>query len=160
MPPPQQPPARPWLAGAAAPALTAAPRTTPPPPRRPAVQSDELSLSESDAESESPNGKPRQRWSFPQRRLVGSLNAARRRFDFAAFASVVRTATRNLNRIIDNNYYPVDEARNSNMRHRPVGLGVQARAAPPDSPAPASPFHLPPAPARPPLCGALRPAPR
>jgi len=35
--------------------------------------------------------------------------------------------TRNLNRIIDVNYYPVETARRSNMRHRPIGMGVQAR---------------------------------
>jgi ribonucleotide reductase alpha subunit len=36
--------------------------------------------------------------------------------------------TRNLNRVIDHNYYPVDEARTSNMKHRPIGLGVQGLA--------------------------------
>merc|ERR1712083_830961 len=36
--------------------------------------------------------------------------------------------TRNLNRVIDRNYYPVEEARRSNMKHRPVGLGVQGLA--------------------------------
>ena len=36
--------------------------------------------------------------------------------------------TRNLNRVIDNNFYPVEEARNSNMKHRPIGLGVQGLA--------------------------------
>lgn len=33
--------------------------------------------------------------------------------------------TRNLNKIIDVNYYPVETARRSNMRHRPIGMGVQ-----------------------------------
>ncbi len=37
-------------------------------------------------------------------------------------------ATRNLNKIIDVNYYPVETARRSNMRHRPIGLGVQGLA--------------------------------
>ena len=37
-------------------------------------------------------------------------------------------ATRNLNRVIDNNFYPVEEARTSNMKHRPIGLGVQGLA--------------------------------
>ena len=37
-------------------------------------------------------------------------------------------ATENLNRVIDRNYYPVEEARRSNMRHRPIGLGVQGLA--------------------------------
>lgn len=41
---------------------------------------------------------------------------------------VTYQATLNLNKIIDNNYYPVEEARNSNMRHRPIGLGVQGLA--------------------------------
>merc|ERR1712060_440032 len=41
---------------------------------------------------------------------------------------VVKVATRNLNRVIDRNYYPVPEARRSNMKHRPVGLGVQGLA--------------------------------
>lgn len=61
-------------------------------------------------------------------RLAGSLGAASRRFDHAAFAAVARHATRNLNRIIDVNYYPVETARRSNLRHRPIGLGVQGLA--------------------------------
>ena len=40
----------------------------------------------------------------------------------------MRHATYNLNRIIDINYYPVEEARRSNLRHRPIGLGVQGLA--------------------------------
>jgi ribonucleoside-diphosphate reductase alpha chain len=42
--------------------------------------------------------------------------------------TVTKRITRNLNRVIDRNYYPVEEAKNSNMRHRPVGLGVQGLA--------------------------------
>ncbi len=49
-------------------------------------------------------------------------------FDFADFRHTVRVATRNLNRVIDANYYPIPEARASNMRHRPIGLGVQGLA--------------------------------
>jgi ribonucleotide reductase alpha subunit len=49
-------------------------------------------------------------------------------FDFADFRHVVATATRNLNRVIDANYYPIPEAEKSNMRHRPIGLGVQGLA--------------------------------
>ncbi len=41
---------------------------------------------------------------------------------------VTKRVTRNLNKVIDRNYYPVKEAENSNMRHRPVGLGVQGLA--------------------------------
>lgn len=61
-------------------------------------------------------------------RLQGSLGSASRSFDHAAFAAVVRHATRNLNRIIDVNYYPVETAKRSNVRHRPIGLGVQGLA--------------------------------
>ena len=62
------------------------------------------------------------------RKLVGSLGAADRYFDFDALAGVVRTVTANLDRIIDVNYYPVEAARRSNLRHRPVGIGVQGLA--------------------------------
>lgn len=41
---------------------------------------------------------------------------------------IVRILTRNLNRVIDNNYYPTESTRRSNMRHRPIGLGVQGLA--------------------------------
>ena len=50
------------------------------------------------------------------------------KFDFDKLYEVTYHVTCNLNRIIDNNYYPVEEARNSNMRHRPIGLGVQGLA--------------------------------
>ena len=49
-------------------------------------------------------------------------------FDFEQLFNITRVVTRNLNKVIDVNYYPVEEARNSNMRHRPVGLGVQGLA--------------------------------
>jgi len=49
-------------------------------------------------------------------------------FDHDKLFEVTYQATINLNRIIDYNYYPVEEARNSNMRHRPIGLGVQGLA--------------------------------
>lgn len=49
-------------------------------------------------------------------------------FNHQKLYEVTYKATRNLNRIIDRNYYPIPEARNSNMRHRPVGLGVQGLA--------------------------------
>lgn len=49
-------------------------------------------------------------------------------FDFQKLYEVVKVVTRNLNKIIDVNYYPVPEARTSNMRHRPIGLGVQGLA--------------------------------
>jgi ribonucleoside-diphosphate reductase alpha subunit len=49
-------------------------------------------------------------------------------FDHQKLFDVTYQATVNLNRIIDENYYPVEEAKNSNMRHRPIGLGVQGLA--------------------------------
>jgi ribonucleoside-diphosphate reductase alpha chain len=49
-------------------------------------------------------------------------------FDFDKLVEITRVATRNLNKVIDVNYYPIPEARNSNMRHRPIGLGVQGLA--------------------------------
>jgi len=50
------------------------------------------------------------------------------KFDHQKLYEVTYKVTKNLNRIIDRNYYPVPEARNSNMRHRPIGLGVQGLA--------------------------------
>ena len=49
-------------------------------------------------------------------------------FDFTKLAEVTRTVTRNLNRVIDRNYYPTEAGRKSNMRHRPIGIGVQGLA--------------------------------
>lgn len=50
------------------------------------------------------------------------------KFDHQKLYEVTKVVTRNLNKIIDINYYPVPEARNSNTRHRPIGLGVQGLA--------------------------------
>ena len=64
---------------------------------------------------------------------LGSVNLARHviratdesyTFDFEQLASTVRTAVRQLNRVIDLNFYPIDTARTANMKWRPVGLGV------------------------------------
>lgn len=49
-------------------------------------------------------------------------------YNFQLLHEVVQVVVRNLNKIIDINYYPVQEARNSNMRHRPIGVGVQGLA--------------------------------
>ena len=49
-------------------------------------------------------------------------------FDFDAFEDSVRTVTRNLNKVIDRNTYAVREAEMSNMRHRPIGIGIQGLA--------------------------------
>jgi ribonucleoside-diphosphate reductase alpha subunit len=51
-----------------------------------------------------------------------------KKFNYEKLKEVVKVAIRNLNRVIDINYYPTPETRNSNMRHRPVGLGVQGLA--------------------------------
>jgi ribonucleoside-diphosphate reductase alpha chain len=50
------------------------------------------------------------------------------KFDHDQLFAVTYTITKNLNKIIDYNFYPVEEARNSNMRHRPIGIGVQGLA--------------------------------
>ena len=50
------------------------------------------------------------------------------KFDHQKLYDITYVATKNLNKVIDINYYPVPEARNSNMRHRPIGLGVQGLA--------------------------------
>ena len=49
-------------------------------------------------------------------------------FDHKELFKVTKRVTKNLNKVIDRNYYPVIEAENSNMRHRPIGLGVQGLA--------------------------------
>lgn len=56
------------------------------------------------------------------------VNAENKEFDHQRLFEVTYTVTKNLNKIIDYNYYPVPEARNSNLRHRPIGLGVQGLA--------------------------------
>jgi len=49
-------------------------------------------------------------------------------YDFQGLYNVTRVATKNLNKVIDRNFYPVEEARRSNFKHRPIGLGVQGLA--------------------------------
>ena len=51
-------------------------------------------------------------------------------YNFDKLKKVAKVATKNLNKIIDVNYYPVKEARNSNMRHRPIGIGIQVEVLP------------------------------
>jgi ribonucleoside-diphosphate reductase alpha chain len=50
------------------------------------------------------------------------------KFDHQRLFDVTYVITKNLNKIIDVNYYPIEEARNSNMRHRPIGIGIQGLA--------------------------------
>ena len=49
-------------------------------------------------------------------------------FDYEMLHKVTKRVTKNLNRVIDRNYYPIQEAANSNFRHRPIGIGVQGLA--------------------------------
>ena len=56
------------------------------------------------------------------------VNTETKTFDFAKLHQVTKTVTKNLNRVIDRNFYPVETARNSNMKHRPIGMGVQGLA--------------------------------
>ncbi len=49
-------------------------------------------------------------------------------FDHKELYKITKRVIKNLNKVIDRNYYPVKEAENSNMRHRPVGLGIQGLA--------------------------------
>ncbi|XP_054158683.1 ribonucleoside-diphosphate reductase large subunit-like [Oppia nitens] len=61
-------------------------------------------------------------------RFVIDNTTSSRRYDFDRLKEVTKVVTRNLNKIIDINYYPVPETRRSNMRHRPIGIGVQGLA--------------------------------
>jgi ribonucleoside-diphosphate reductase alpha subunit len=56
------------------------------------------------------------------------VNVENKTFDYEKLHEVTKTVTKNLNRVIDRNFYPVETARKSNMRHRPIGLGVQGLA--------------------------------
>lgn len=51
-----------------------------------------------------------------------------RQFDYEKLHKVTKRVTKNLNKVIDRNYYPIKEAENSNVRHRPIGIGVQGLA--------------------------------
>lgn len=61
-------------------------------------------------------------------KMTGSLGASDRHFDFELLGEITKTVTRNLNRVINVNYYPCETARRSNMKNRPVGIGVQGLA--------------------------------
>ncbi|MDG2341577.1 MAG: ribonucleoside-diphosphate reductase subunit alpha [Cytophagales bacterium] len=49
-------------------------------------------------------------------------------YDHQKLYEITKVVTKNLNKVIDVNYYPVEEAKNSNLRHRPIGIGVQGLA--------------------------------
>ncbi len=61
-------------------------------------------------------------------KFVQMLKDGKKYFDHQKLYEITKVATRNLNKVIDVNYYPVEEARRSNFRHRPIGLGVQGLA--------------------------------
>jgi len=56
------------------------------------------------------------------------VNTETKTYDLDHLHSIVKIATRNLNKVIDINFYPTEKTRRSNMRHRPIGLGVQGLA--------------------------------
>ena len=56
------------------------------------------------------------------------VNKDMKTFDYDALHKATKVVTKNLNRVIDRNFYPVETARRSNMKHRPIGLGVQGLA--------------------------------
>ncbi|KAF2078585.1 hypothetical protein CYY_000085 [Polysphondylium violaceum] len=58
----------------------------------------------------------------------GSTNPKEKEYDHQHLYEVTKVITKNLNKIIDRNYYPVPESKVSNMRHRPIGLGIQGLA--------------------------------
>lgn len=61
-------------------------------------------------------------------KFVTTGKDGKKHFDHQKLYEVTKVVTRNLNKVIDVNYYPVPEARKSNFRHRPVGLGIQGLA--------------------------------
>lgn len=60
--------------------------------------------------------------------LPSYVNKDKKSFNFDELIKITRVITRNLNKIIDLNYYPVEEARYSNLKNRPIGIGVQGLA--------------------------------
>jgi len=56
------------------------------------------------------------------------IDTKTKEFDYERLHRVTKRITRNLNKVIDRNYYPVEEARTSNMKHRPIGIGIQGLA--------------------------------
>nr|XP_034194872.1 ribonucleoside-diphosphate reductase large subunit [Osmia lignaria] len=56
------------------------------------------------------------------------VNSTNKRFDFQKLKKVTKIVTRNLDKVIDINYYPIPEAKTSNLKHRPIGIGIQGLA--------------------------------
>jgi ribonucleoside-diphosphate reductase alpha chain len=60
--------------------------------------------------------------------LSNFVNTETKSFDYDKLVEVTRVVTRNLNKVIDVNFYPTEKTKRSNMRHRPIGIGVQGLA--------------------------------
>lgn len=60
--------------------------------------------------------------------LSSFADREKKSYNYEKLHQVTKRVTRNLNKVIDRNHYPVIEAKNSNMRHRPIGIGVQGFA--------------------------------
>ena len=60
--------------------------------------------------------------------VVFDIDSNKSVFNYEALQDVVRVVTRNLNRVIDINYYPTEKTKTSNLRHRPIGIGIQGLA--------------------------------
>ena len=52
------------------------------------------------------------------------VNKETKTFDFESLIKVTKVITFNLNKVIDKNYYPIEECKKSNFRHRPIGIGI------------------------------------
>ena len=61
-------------------------------------------------------------------RLPSFVNETNKTFDYDKLHEVTKVITNNLNRVIDINFYPTEKTKNSNFRHRPIGIGVQGLA--------------------------------
>jgi ribonucleoside-diphosphate reductase alpha chain len=60
--------------------------------------------------------------------FVNSDGQGKKSYDFEKLHEITKTITKNLNKVIDRNFYPIEKARVSNLKHRPIGIGVQGLA--------------------------------
>ena len=60
--------------------------------------------------------------------LPSFINLINKTFDYDKLHKVTKVVTNNLNRVIDINFYPTEKTRRSNLKHRPIGIGVQGLA--------------------------------
>lgn len=96
-----------------------------------------ISVTEIDSKNVDPNLDDKKMTTFPKvfmgKQLIGGFTEVWKtflcpQFDYIELQKTVSIVTRNLNEVIDNTYYPLDSAKSSNMKHRPMGIGVQALA--------------------------------